>query len=431
MEDLLEQNLSVIRRRWPAMADRIMQCSPAEVSWDTSTPVVGMEVSGLRMHSVYDPLREAELQLRGIPAHAEEVTLYGVGLGFLQRIALEMLPDARLRIIPMNLGVFRASLEAVDHRDWLEQPRCELVNYSDEPEVYRPFAAVPPCLRLCDGGAARLRDLIVMEQNTALMEREAWISRAERREHVEANLERVRHDGDVAELFGTAKGETLFVAGAGPTLTEQAEWLSEHRGEGRLLAVDAALRPLLNAGIVPDVVVTADAHRENIMRYFGGDISLCSNSALVYLPVVHPDVLSLWPGHCHVAYTDEAMFREIGRKVKKGSLFMSGSVIHCAIDLAVKMGAARVVLFGCDFGFPAGAMHANPDAKLEDAFERQVDGAVWVHDGNGNRIETILNLRSYLRDLERYISRHPEVEMINSSRKGACIEGTRYMDALS
>ena len=52
----------------------------------------------------------------------------------------------------------------------------------------------------------------------------------------------------------------------------------------------------------------------------------------------------------------------------------------------------------------------------------------WVIDGHGNRIATDLNLKAYLRYLELYIARHPEVSFYRASLSGADIQGTRYKE---
>ena len=89
----------------------------------------------------------------------------------------------------------------------------------------------------------------------------------------------------------------------------------------------------------------------------------------------------------------------------KAQLYVGGSVIHPAVDLAVKMGAAKITLFGADFAFPNNKTHAGwSDGDL---------GPNWVLLGIGywtgmaQRVKTQLNFRSYLCELERYIAGHP------------------------
>jgi hypothetical protein len=237
----------------------------------------------------------------------------------------------------------------------------------------------------------------------------------------------VAQDGDVGELFGTAPGATLGVVIAGPTLRRTRGWVARRRQEGPVIAVDAALAPLLEVGVTPDVVVTADAVRENVARYFAGDLSPCGRSTLVYLPVVHRSVLKRWPGRRLAAYTAEDAYRRIRRRLPKAELFIAGSVAHLAVDLAVHMGAARVLLFGADFGFPGGALHANREAPVA-AYRSYAAAGRRTLNGRGEPIATLASFVNYLRSLERYIAAHPSVRFTNTSRDGAMIAGTDHLD---
>ena len=213
---------------------------------------------------------------------------------------------------------------------------------------------------------------------------------------------------------------------AGPTLDSHYEWLLAQNGKYVLITVDAALKPLVEAGIFPDIVVTIDPYRDGIYRFFSSvQLHHFRNKILVYFPVVHGDVLNLWPDQRLCSYSTSPFYKEFHKRYPKGMLFSSGSVLHPSVDLAVKMGASRVVLLGADFSFPDGDSHV----KGSPAFcgKKMNPDSHWVVNGHGKRVPTAANLRGYLRDLERYIARCPNVKFINGSREGAFIQGTSYM----
>ncbi len=105
-------------------------------------------------------------------------------------------------------------------------------------------------------------------------------------------------------------------------------------------------------------------------------------------------------------------------------LYVGGSVLHPAVDLAVKMGAATITLFGADFAFPMNKTHAGwKDGELGPGVN---EARHWVLDGHGHKVRTQLNFRRYLCELERYIAAHPQVRFLNSSRAGARIIGSTF-----
>ncbi len=194
-----------------------------------------------------------------------------------------------------------------------------------------------------------------------------------------------------------------------------------------LIAVDTAVKPLLAAGISPDVVVAIDPSHEEELRLFEGvDMASLKQVPLVYFPRVHPEVLRLWPGPRMTAYCKGEEYSKLAVDIPKGTLFSAGTVFHPAVDLAIRMGAAEVVFLGADFAYPNGASHVAGSAHARNT-ERGA-GEPWVMSGRGEKIGTALNLRGFLRDLEHYIEGISHVRFVNASREGALIRGTSFLE---
>ena len=428
MTDIAEQNLQICRRRWPTLAAQISAASPPqELAWEGSEDSPALAVEGYRLWSAYDPEAEARLQASMIPEDSSQAWVYGVGSGDLIRELLKRPAIKQVNVVPLNFGVLHLLLHVLDNREWLSDPRIQLYDPFAQTHVHESFAAIPPCLSLCDPALSSLRDRI----DDALIkpfERERQQQREPMRQrHIEQNFDLIQSDGDVASLFDTRPGSTAFVAMAGPTLAKTAPWILEHREEGVLIAVDGALTPLLRVGLVPDYVLSLDDNRETILRYFSADLSPCANTALIYTPIVHHDVLTRWPGPRLTMYTCETVYDAVRRDIPKQELYVAGSVSHSAVDLAVKLGAMRILLFGADFGFPGGKIHANEDAPT-DFYANAAKAGITTTDGYGRTIPTLASFNGYRIGLERYIAQHSKIQFINMSREGAKIHAARYTD---
>ena len=385
-------------------------------------------VDGIQLSSCYGRAKEAALQAALIPSESEAAWVYGVGTGGLITLLLARRPLRQLSVVIFNIPVFRASLRYFDHRQWLMDERVELRFADSCEDVHTPFAAVPACLALAQSWASRLKELVVLELNTPYINRQ-FQSNPGFIAQLEKNRERIPRDGDVRELFGRDAGKTVCVVGAGPTLADHFERLADEQRKGNaIVAVDAALTPLLREHIVPDVVVTIDGQRDGVLPYFAVDLSRCQAALLVYFPVVHPDVLDRWPGRRLTAYSASPLFESVATCCPKGLLFSSGSVIHPAVDLAVQMGAARIQLFGADFAYPGGRSHVAGAAFAREIVDQQAPGQVWLVNGEGRQVRSVKNLCGYLRDLERYIARHGDLSFINMSKQGARIAGAGYLE---
>jgi len=336
----------------------------------------------------------------------------------LQRAEVE-----RLTVVLMNLSVAKASLTYLDHRDWLSDPRICLLSAASEMELLVPFACAPACLYLADDGSARLRDLLQLELATPFIRGVHRHHKAKYLTRIAENESFIGQDADVAELFGSCAGGNIVVAGAGPTLSDHYDWLARKRQHFVLIAVDVAVKSLLAAGISPDVVVAIDVSPKLYEIALGNlDIERLKPTALVYFPLVDKKLLSSWPGRRFVAYSRDDVYAQIALEYPRGKLFSSGSVIHPAVDLAVKSGATRVVLVGADFSFPRGKSHVEGSGTSVKTIETND----WVLNGKGLRVPTLPSYRGYLLDLESYIARHPEIEFVNCSLEGARIKGAAY-----
>jgi hypothetical protein len=429
-ENRLEVNLKAVRSRWPRLAALVDRAPAFEECRVTDTPEPTLSIDGIQLGSGYDRRSEAAIQASLVPADSSLAWVYGIGSGDLPRTLLQRESLRWLEVVILNPAVLQASFRFFDHRDWLEDARVNLLTAPEAGDLQRPFAAVPSCLQLADDGAARLRDLVFLELSTPFIREKHGAGNASLIARLEENRDYCRSDGDAGSLFGLHRGERILVAAAGPTLAESFDWIRTRKDRHPLVAVDSALKPLAAAGIVPDAVVAVDPHPEDVLKQFAGfDLAPFSATPLVYFPCVHREVLDLWPGPRLTAYPDHPLFRSLAKRYPKQALFSSGSVLHPAVDLAVGMGAAEIVLLGADFAYPGGFSHVSGAAHAR-SMVPDIQGH-WVHDGSGRRIPTSPNLRGFLRDLEGYIQEHPGVRFANAGRKGARIEGAPYLELSS
>ena len=326
----------------------------------------------------------------------------------------------------MNAAVDRVNFTVFDHTDWLADPRVCILDAALERELRLPFACAPAFLYLADDESARLRDLLHLELSTPYTRQNHKSQEAAFRVQLHDNEAFVVRDGDVADLFGTGTHDWTVVAAAGPTLRDQLGWMKKHRGRFQLIAVDAAVRSLMAAGLVPDHVLTMDSDPVLFELFFDGlDLAPLAHTGLVYSPLIHQKTLQAWPGQRFAVSINQPSYRDFDQKHPRGKLFSSGSVLHPAVDLAVKMGAKNVLLAGTDFSFTKGQSHV-AGSHLQLAVKTSAN--CWVLNGHGERVPSIRNYVGYLRDLERYIAWRTEVRFFNASQEGACIASTHAFD---
>lgn len=424
MSEFFERNGELIQRRWPKVWDRLSVEDSSTLQADLVEGLGStLSINGIQLTSRHDRTCEAALQADSLPSDSPVVHVYGTGLGDLQTQLLERAGLERLCVHILNGAVFALVLQLLDQQQWLGDSRVELLYAGDLAEIQLPYFALPSELVLADDFNAKIRDRLISETHLTFNNRNFDPENPEIAERLQESVERVRADTDVAELFATCSGRQVFVIATGPSLEQHFDTLRSVRERAQrplFICVDTAYRPLIEQGIKPDVVVTIDQRIS--MRHLPPDGT--GDITLVYMPMVEPAALGAWQGKRYVAYSASPIYRALRETLPKAQLYVGGSVIHPAVDLAVKMGARQITLFGADFAFPNNKTHAGwNDGDLGP----QVSAARhWVLDGHGQRVKTQLNFRSYLCELERYIAGHPQVGFYNSSRAGAMIVGTTF-----
>ena len=419
-------NFDIIQNRWPELASALnaVQDDPDIVLFNEG-PEPTLIVQDLQLTSCHNRFKEALLLVETLPENPQGIFVYGPGLGDTIRLTLEQHPKSTLFVMPLNLSIFKASLTHFNHLDWLSHPAIEFCLTPPSDPLSKPFIINPIELRLSDNQNIELRDkltLAMLETHSKekMLEREPTLIK-----HLEANKAILDSDGDVRQLFKTHEHGISVVVGAGPTLHEQLDLLKTIRERVKIVCASRALKPLLSANIIPDMVIVIDP--EQSVREHVHDLpkKTLESIPLVYLPSVDPLTLQAWPGPRFATYVEHERYIETMRSHPKGVLFSSGTVIHSAIDLAVKIGSHKVIFMGVDFALPTGQTHTHNAVNAE---TQKTESNYTLEDGHGKRVATSIGFILYLRDLENYIEQHPEIRFINTGRDGALIKGTQWLE---
>ena len=130
--NILENNLNLIRRHDPDLADRIAEAEPTALQWAQSRSgpwTASVEYKGrpLWLASRYDPDKEAAKLVGGIEHDKIAcVVVLGMGLGHhVKALAQDMGSRGVIVVYEPDPGMWRAVLERIDHRSWL--CRAELI----------------------------------------------------------------------------------------------------------------------------------------------------------------------------------------------------------------------------------------------------------------------------------------------------------------
>ena len=168
------------------------------------------------------------------------------------------------------------------------------------------------------------------------------------------NVPAIASGGDVRALTNAFQGIPAVIAAAGPSLDAAIPELQRMNGQGLLIAVDTALRPMLEAGITPQLVTALDPSLLNA-RHFQmladcPDTWLVAESALDHSAVAPFDGRTFW---LRIAkHHPWPWLNACGIEV--GHIDVWGSVLTGAFQLACVAGCDPIIFVGADLAFTGG-----------------------------------------------------------------------------
>jgi hypothetical protein len=219
-------------------------------------------------------------------------------------------------------------------------------------------------------------------------------------------------------------GRPAVVAAAGPSLSEAIPHLKRCRASVFLIAVGTTLKPLLAAGLAPDLVVSVDAS-----PWTGVQCSLdCSDLYLVAALMAYPPVLRKFKG----VFMTTGDGNNTGAWAEPhlagiGDLSTYGTVTLTALDAAVQMGCDPIATVGLDLCLGAdGTAHARNTVYYGRIAEESRD--TFAVPGNVREtVTTHANLRCYIDIISDYVTHRLDHRFINVNSDGARIAGMEFV----
>lgn len=406
------RNLAILKRRFP-MAAMAVEKAPetVELALSKNGALTG-RAGKTSLHSFHDPVTEAMkfIASQGV-SDGSHVALLGVGLGHHLIPLLDIVGESgRIAAAEANASVLKAALRVIEDPAILEDPRLTLVAGVDEVSFLAALSSAyagldmdrtktiifNPSFQLIPPDFSRTRTAIEMVR----MERKfPFIMGGTEAENLRENIPRLRLARGVNSLSGVARGRGAFIVGAGPSLDRDVIALSAPHG-CVIISTDTALPALLNAGVTPHFVVTADPQAESLHHFsLAGRFDL----PLIMTPTASADVVEKWTGPIYAGFIKtDRLTEEAARMADEMGTFKSGGTVSAlAFEAAIIMGADPVILVGQDFGWPGGACYAQGTFP-EQAGSGLTTGPEVIYEENhfGARIPTSVSLHSYRRSFE-------------------------------
>ena len=242
------------------------------------------------------------------------------------------------------------------------------------------------------------------------------------------NLTHLANAPDVGELAGAFSDIPFILVGAGPSLDDSIDFLKAAQDKAIIVASNSPYRKLINSGVRPHLVVTADPLAPTLAGFENvplEDVPLaCPFSA-------YPEIVRRFSGRTLTWSTlnpiVDALRARTGRP-PAAPILEKGTVSGCVLDLSRLFGCRKVLFVGQDMAIKSDGKYYTEDSVYGDR-GTHYSSTDRIQNLPGNTSETVpveSRLFVYLKTFEEFVAGHPQVEYRNLAPHGARVEGAPY-----
>ncbi|MDT3698277.1 MAG: 6-hydroxymethylpterin diphosphokinase MptE-like protein [Thermincola sp.] len=225
-----------------------------------------------------------------------------------------------------------------------------------------------------------------------------------------------------------------ILVASGPSLEEEIQNLREIRQKGLayIFSVGTALNALVKHGIYPHAACTYDPSEENQIvcrEVLEKDIK---SIPLLFGSTVGYETVKKYPGpKIHMLISQDTLSRFCLKPQGSESLeFINDapSIAVIALQLLYKLGFNPIILAGQNLAYLDGKNYADGSTyPSHEACQLHLKDAFLIKDVNGNEIPSSETYNRIRLQIENYLRNYQGVNVINTTKKGAHIEGTKFL----
>lgn len=458
---LLIDNINILKKDYPNTWDKLKSLEDSidtdlikleETRRGDKTLVVEKDDKKTYLHSKYNPIREAEAIIEEYKDIKEDTTIifYGTGLGYHIDLFLERHPNINYYIyetIPELLYQYLSN-KTIEKLPSRKLKNIMLANDTKETNIFLNnvidqnkgeifLIELPVHKKIFSEEYKTFFDLfekIVKNKRSSLRTNYAfqkrWIINSMK------NFGEVLSTPNILmskkEIF---KDKPAVLVAAGPSLNEEIENLRyiKDNGLAYIFSVGSAINTLIHHGIYPDAACTYDptAHNQKVFETIKEkeikEIPMIFGSSVGY------ETLLDYPGDKYHMITSQDTVSKYYLKSEDNKeidiVQDASSIAVVTMQLLHELDFSPIILVGQNLAYRGKERYSEGIGYYsKEVTEQEMQNGLWVKDVYGNEILTNTGFNNMRQQMEFYISKFSAMNVINTTKGGANIEGTRFME---
>lgn len=453
---ILTDNINILKLSYPDVWNQIKKFEDKENRVLTEieetrngdkTLAITRDDNKVYLHSKYNPIREAETIIESFENIDENTNIifYGAGLGYHIQLILRKYTDIKYFIyepIPELLYSFLSNvnlkelnpnrlmgiiisfdLDSIDKfvdRNKDKIAIIELPSYKQNfPEKDKIFNET--MLKVIKGKRRNL--------HTNLAFQKRWIINSMK------NLKEILSTPNIIiEKKGEFKGKSAVLVAAGPSLNDEIKNLRliKDNGLAYIFSVGSAINTLIHNDIYPDAACTYDPTVKNQIVFERVKKDGIKDIPMIFGSSVGCETLENYPGnkyHMIISQDTIANYFLKNEEDKEISIVQDApSIAIVTLQLLHTLGFSNILLVGQNLGYRGKECYSEGISYINELTDEEMESAILVKDVYGNEILTNDSFNSMRQQIELYIKLLPNINIINTTKGGANIEGTEFKE---
>ncbi len=460
--EIYRKNMEAIWKKYPAWAVLINNTKRKKRGFDViaeesmmGDTILKVNDNGrlLYLNGRYAPSMPVErwLESQGKIEEYSPVVIVGIANGYHIRRIMESVPKtSNILIYEPSMELFRRALQEVD-LSFLFEPDAPIgvivegLNESERMAYFHFMISFDNMTSLKCYVSGNYPKLFPEKVGDFIKELKKYVENVEikwntlvrytnvKAENTFRNLPYLYEGYNVLDLEGMLPPDVpAIIVSAGPSLNKNIKDLKKAVGKACIIATDTAMKPLLNAGIVPNLFVIIDGLKPGLL-FEHKDIS---KVPMVTMTGVSVDPMKYHKGkkffYSSGSQIEKKILLDITKKERRNrmleDLMTGGSVAHSAYTVGVLMGAKTVILIGQDLAMTGNRTHA--DGTFKDKMDEiDVDSGEYfeVDAVGGGKVLTRNDFDRYRIWFEDQAKADNGITIVDATEGGALIHGTKVM----
>ncbi|MEY8414979.1 6-hydroxymethylpterin diphosphokinase MptE-like protein [Tissierella praeacuta] len=236
------------------------------------------------------------------------------------------------------------------------------------------------------------------------------------------------------EKKGEFKNKPAILVAAGPSLNEEIENIKyiKENGLAYIFSVGSAVNTLIHHNIYPHAATTYDPTELNQKVFERVKEEGISDIPMIFGSSVGYETLENYLGKKYHMITSQDKianyYLDFNSDMEINIVLDAPSIAVVTLQLLANLGFSPIILVGQNLGYSGKIQHSEGIHYSNELTDEEVEKALWVEDVHGNQIRTDDGFNSMRVQMELYITSMEKGRVINTTKGGAKIEGTEFIE---